>query len=113
MIRYTAVSTAERKANIVEQTHSIQYNRSDTLRAFGINVDDSNFLKVQARQLPPPDIQYKNGKAKPSKGAWRMDFGRTPLTFLQPVDCLKWCVLNTDTYLNGANLDSFVSEVCV
>lgn len=112
MIRYTAVSTGERKANIVEQTNSIQYDQSETLRAFGINVDDKKFLQVPARRLPPPNIQYSNGVATPSKGQWRMEFGNKNLNFLEPVNCLKWCVLNTDTYLKGSYLDSFIGEVC-
>lgn len=113
MIKYTAVDTRQRKANIMEQVDLIQYNRARTLAEFGINVNDKKFLEVQARRLPPPNIEYSNGKATPSKGVWRMDFGRTHMKFIKPVDCFKWCVLNTDGYLDRSHLDSFVGEVCV
>lgn len=112
MIRHTAVSTDVRKANIFEQVGQMQYNQSDKLRAFGIDVADQRFIQVDARRLPPPGIQYSNGVANPSKGAWRMDFGRQHMKFLDPKNCLKWCVLNTDSYLDRSRLDSFISEVC-
>ena len=112
MIRYTAVSTDQRKSNIVEQVNSIQYNQSAALAAFGIRVNDEAFIKVPARQLPPPKIEYANGGvATPSKGQWRMEFGKQSMKFLEPAVCLKWCVLNTDTYLDNSYLDSFISEV--
>lgn len=111
MIRHTAVSTDQRKSNIQQQVNSIQYSRSQNLAAFGITVNDREFLKVPARQLQPPKIEYINGTVPPSKGQWRMDFGNK--NFLKPADCLRWCVLNTDGYLNNANLDSFITEVCV
>lgn len=109
MIRHTAVSTDQRKANIEQQVNSIQYNRSPNLAAFGISVNDKKFLEVPARQLPPPNIEYSNGVVTPAKGQWRMDFGNK--NFLKPADCLKWCVLNTDSRLDRSNLDSFVTEV--
>lgn len=112
MIRHTAVSTDQRKANIEKQVNSIQYNnRSATLAAFGITVDDKNFMKVPARQLHPPEIVYKNGKVTPDRGQWRMEFRRQPLQFLQPADCLKWSVLITDKYSDESKVLSFVTEV--
>lgn len=110
MIKYTAVSTDERKGNIQDQVRSIQYNRSQNLAGFGIRVEDSKFMQVPARQLRPPSIEYSNGTVTPAKGAWRMDFGNK--TFLKPVQCWKWCVLNTDRYLNDSNVDTFIGEVC-
>lgn len=114
MIKFTAVSTDQRKANIQEQVNSIQYNRSDNLAAFGIKVDDQRFVQVPARQLPPPRIEYRNGTmVTPSKGQWRMEFGRTSANFLQPANCLKWCVLNTEKYLSDSDLNTFIGEVGV
>lgn len=110
MIKYTAVCTDQRKRNIQDQVHSIQYNRSENLAGFGIRVDDRKFLQVPARQLPPPNIEYSNGMVTPAKGQWRMDFGNKK--FLKPVNCLKWCVLNTDPRLDSSDLDTFVGEVC-
>lgn len=113
MIKYTAVSTDQRKANIQQQVNSIQYNRSENLAAFGIRVDDSKFVQVPARQLQPPNIVYSNGAVTPSKGQWQMNFGRMNKTFLNAAKCLKWCVLNTDQRLQSQKLDSFVTEVRV
>lgn len=113
MIRHTAVSTDQRKRNIEEQVNSMNYNRSETLAEFGIKVDDKHFLKVPARQLAPPTIEYSNGTITPAKGQWQMQFGNRNAQFLKPADCLKWGILNTDSYLDQAPLNSFVSEVCI
>lgn len=112
MIKHTAVSTDQRKKNIEEQVNLINYNGSETLAAFGIRVTDKEFLKVPARQLEPPEIQYSNGSAMPSKGQWQMNFGNRNMNFLMPATCLKWGVLNTDLYLDPSLVNSFVSAVC-
>lgn len=113
MIKYTAVSTDQRKINIHEQVNAIQYNQSTNLAGFGIRVNDRQFLQVPARRLPAPTIEYSNGSsARPAKGVWTMDF-RNKNTFLdvKPVNCLKWCVLNTDQFCKDFNVDNFISEV--
>lgn len=106
MIRHTAVNTDQRKRNIGEQVNLMNYNGSATLAAFGIKLDDKNFLKVLARQLPPPKIAYSNGPITPSKGQWNMG------NFLNSAVCLKWCILNTDSYLDPSKLNAFIRQVC-
>lgn len=113
MIRHTAVSTDQRKANILEQVNLMHYNQSETIAAFGIKVADKEFVQVDARQLLPPKIEDKNGSVTPDKGVWRMEFGNQKKEFLKPVVCLKWCILNTDSYVDRSILNSFAREVRV
>lgn len=111
MIKHTAVSTDVRKQNIMDQVNMMKLNRSGTLAEFGIRVDDGDFIKAPARQLFAPKIQYSDGTVTPMKGAWQMQMGNKDLHFIQPADCLKWCVLNTDNYLDQSKVDTFVSMV--
>lgn len=111
MIKETAGSTNDRKTNIKKLVDFIRYKQSDTLAAFGIKVNEENFVKVPARKLPAPDIKYSNGVATPKTGQWRMQFGNKNMNFLEAAECSKWCILNTDSYLDASKLDSFFREV--
>lgn len=115
MIEYTAVSTGQRKENIQELVKSMEYKQSNTLAEFGVKfVNEQKFLEVPARKLNPPKIEYSNGMmVTPNNGQWRMQIEKKNMNFLKPANCLKWCILNTDSYLDLSKLDSFVGEVCV
>lgn len=113
MIKYSNGTTDDRIRNIQEQLKNMAYNRSKTLAAFGIKVDDQNFLKVPARQILPPKIVYNNGTVTPSKGQWRMDFGKSTMQFLDPAKCSKWSILNSDRSLDPSLLRTFSSDVRV
>ena len=42
-----------------------------TVREFGLQVSDK-MLRIQARVLPPPVVQYANRSITPSGGAWNL-----------------------------------------
>lgn len=70
MIRYAATSTDVRKQKIMESVRQAQYNSNPSIREFGFSVA-SEFEKVNARILPPPDLLYSAQQTvTPSKGVW-------------------------------------------
>lgn len=92
MIRYAATSTDVRKQKIMDILRQIDYNRSETVQGFGLNVDN-NFTEVDARILKPPQLQYgNNARIIPRDGVWRPD-GKQ---FITPMGAMKWAFLKID-----------------
>lgn len=83
MIKYTATSTNVRKDKIMDLLRCFDHNSNPIIRAFGLKLGD-NFIKVHMRLLPPPMIEYHNGKTlSVFKGVWRAE----NVAFLKP--CVK------------------------
>lgn len=83
MIKYTATPTNVRKDKIMQLLHYFDHNANPVTRAFGLHLG-TNFVKVHMRLLPPPLIEYYQGKTiYVCKGAWRPD----NVSFLKP--CIK------------------------
>lgn len=86
--------------------NQIQHNKSRTIQGFGLQVDP-NFIKVDARQLEPPKIQYGNRTIEPMKGVWRGE----SMQFLIPSENVqKWGILNASR-AQHSQLDNFVQMV--
>lgn len=80
--------------NLINQ---IKHNESRTIQGFGLEVD-KNFIKVDARQLEPPKIQYGNRTIEPTKGVWRGE----SMEFLIPSEYVqKWGILNASRVSNN------------
>lgn len=108
MIRVSAVSTDQRKRNIMEMIRKVNHNQSPEIKAFGIEIG-TEFIDVPARQLPPPLIEYANGKVvRPAKGVWQIMSGTQ---FLKTSGKWKWFVLNTDRFVQNGLLQRFAREV--
>lgn len=74
MINISATSTDVRKDRILQKMREINHNESDVLKKLHLTIDFKNFLKVNARCLSAPTIQYGQTKeAKVMYGAWEQD----------------------------------------
>lgn len=83
----------------MELVNTISHNSSKTIQGFGINVDNK-FIDVTARQLDPPQIQYKNSKlVKPKNGVWNMLDSEFLITD-SPPGGFKWGILNIEGSTN-------------
>lgn len=89
--------------NLINQ---IKHNESPTIQGFGLHVDP-NFIKVDARQLEPPKIQYGNRIIEPMKGVWR---GESMQFFLPSENVQKWGILNASR-AQHSQLDKLVQMV--
>ncbi|KAF5388155.1 hypothetical protein D9615_000461 [Tricholomella constricta] len=83
----------DRLSSIVDGLAVLAYGKSEYVRQFGMHVDSSGPLKVQARVLKPPVLRYGVGSKQPtitpSNGAWNMVDKR----FFRPAEVTGWCVI--------------------
>lgn len=98
IIDHAATNTNTRKDKIMNLIEQINHNGSQTIGGFGLNVD-AKFVKVPARQLDAPSIEYANFKmVQPFKGAWNMEDRKNQIEncFLMAETNAKWGILNTN-----------------
>lgn len=86
--------------------NQIRHNNSSTIRGFGLKVDP-NFIKVPARQLDAPGIQYQNSVVRPSRGVWRNE----NVQFLLPETATAWSILCTNARTKPFELSEFARMV--
>ncbi|KAF9464484.1 argonaute-like protein [Collybia nuda] len=83
----------DRLASIVNGLGVLAYGQSEYVRQFGMNVNSSGPLKIQARILKPPTLKYGPGSKQltitPNNGAWNMVDKR----FFKPVEIPRWVVV--------------------
>ncbi|KNZ81482.1 Protein argonaute-2 [Termitomyces sp. J132] len=83
----------DRLRSIVDGLAVLAYGQSEYVRQFGMHVDTSGPLKVQARVLKPPTLKYGIGSKQltivPKDGSWNMVDKR----FFKPSEVLEWCVV--------------------
>lgn len=109
MIRVAAVDTNQRKRNIMEMVQKVNHNQSPELQSFNIEVG-KDFIKVSPRLLPPPIIEYRNGKMeRPAKGVWQM---MRDTKFYTSIGKWRWSIINTDKYIPSGLIQTFAREVC-
>lgn len=106
IIRYAAVSTDQRKENIMRIVNTIAYNRVKTINAFGIRVGES-FIQVNSHILPPPKLQYNGSMVSVFNGEWRTEKDR----FLAPGNCIKWAILPLSSFARRNQIDDLQSQV--
>uniref|UniRef100_A0A1A9UL17 Piwi domain-containing protein n=1 Tax=Glossina austeni TaxID=7395 RepID=A0A1A9UL17_GLOAU len=92
MTKYAATSTDERKNKIMNLLAHFCHSQNPTIRAFGVQLG-SDFIKVNFRLLPPPDLEYCGGKTVlPCDGAWQV----TNAKFLETAKVQrghKWAII--------------------
>uniref|UniRef100_A0A1A9ZIK1 Protein argonaute-2 n=1 Tax=Glossina pallidipes TaxID=7398 RepID=A0A1A9ZIK1_GLOPL len=92
MIKYAATSTDERKKKIMNLLRHFCHSQNPTIRDFGVQLG-SNFIKINFRLLPPPDLEYYGGKTvRPCGGAWQV----TNAKFLESAKVQrghKWAII--------------------
>jgi len=83
----------DRLASITNGLGVLTYGQSEYVRQFGMTVDSSGPLKVQARILRPPTLKYGPGSKQltivPSNGSWNMVDKR----FFKPVEISRWVIV--------------------
>lgn len=90
---------ADRKEMIMHHLQAIGHNKCETIRAFGLKIDE-NFVRVPARQLEPPTVEYRDRKMiKPKDGEWSMNFGCDEMEVISSPTSFTWTILNTDSNL--------------
>ncbi|XP_037907750.1 protein argonaute-2-like isoform X1 [Hermetia illucens] len=97
LIGHAATSTTIRKSKIFEMFNSFRHNANDVMQGFRLSLD-SEFIKVIARNIQPPTIQYKENSIMPQKGSWRADRSK----YLQPAPLQKFGILITTRANDGA-----------
>jgi eukaryotic translation initiation factor 2C len=96
MIRYSATSTEQRKKKIHDLLRRIEYQNSDTIRSFGVQVE-KKFESVEGRVIDPPTIEYRNRQTvRVDKGVWQLRRGEK---FKEGGKVVPWGILNCDGYL--------------
>lgn len=94
--------------NLINQ---IGHNQSPTIKGFGLSLDEK-FVKVQARLLDAPKIEYAKGTVQPQKGAWRGE----NMEFLIPMGTntckITWGILNTNSR-TSENINEFAKMVWI
>ncbi|XP_035892676.1 protein argonaute-2 isoform X2 [Anopheles stephensi] len=108
IIPYAATNTQTRKQKILSLASQLKYNKSPTLKEFGVEVG-SEFEKVPARIIDAPPIEYaRSVKVAPQSGVWRAE-GKNfliPSTDLSKKP-LRWRILNLDSKTNEATVKKF------
>mmetsp|Transcript_31243 Transcript_31243/g.56719 ORF Transcript_31243/g.56719 Transcript_31243/m.56719 type:complete len:1082 (-) Transcript_31243:103-3348(-) len=74
ILRLCALKPAERFSNINAMVRERDYGRDPVLNAFGLHVRDREFLRVPARILEQPYLQYGNGVIVDpgNSGSWNL-----------------------------------------
>ncbi|KAG6917905.1 hypothetical protein DXG01_000514 [Tephrocybe rancida] len=84
---------ADRLRSITDGLAVLAYGQSEYVRQFGMHVDTSGPLRVQARILRPPTLKYGVGSKQltivPTNGSWNMVDKR----FFRPAEVTEWCVV--------------------
>ncbi|XP_023032415.1 protein argonaute-2 [Drosophila willistoni] len=94
MIKFSATSTNERKAKIMNLLKFMQHNLDPSISRFGIYIHN-DFIVVHTRTLSPPLVEYRNKQMSMVRnGSWRMD---QRAQFLEPKQKVhKWAILHSD-----------------
>lgn len=103
---------AHRKDMIMHHLQAIGHNKCETIRAFGLSVEE-NLAIVPARQLQPPLMEYRDRKMiKPKNGEWPMNYRTDEMEVVatSPTN-ITWSILNTDRDLMDVKLKRFASGV--
>lgn len=97
---HTVMDPAARKEMIMHHVQAINHNQCETIRAFGLSVDE-NLVGISARQLTPPSVEYRDRKMiKPKNGEWGMNHGYDQLEVNQSSPTsFTWTILNMDAKL--------------
>lgn len=104
MIREAATSTDIRKDKILRILNQIKYNEADSVKGFGLRVDNE-FAEIPARILDPPILAYAgNRTVRPARGEWRAE----NMEFIVPQKNINWGVLMLDNRVQ----ESQVHDLC-
>lgn len=108
MIRHAAGTTNDRERKILELTGRVNHNETPAIIGFGMRID-TKFIKVSARLLPPPKIEYRGAQCIDVRnGSWMM---KPDTQFLVSPDSAKFAIINGNKYTNENLLRDFMRQV--
>ncbi|KAF8897601.1 argonaute-like protein [Infundibulicybe gibba] len=97
VIEFATKSPKERLESIKNGLAVLAYGQSEYVRQFGMHVNTSGPLKIQARVLKPPTLKYGVGSRQvnvvPNNGSWNMVDKR----FFKPMEIPRWVVVIYET----------------
>lgn len=111
--RYTIMDAEDRKQMIYQHLEMINHNACDSIAAFGLSVAKT-FMRVPARQLQPPLLEYRDCKTIQVKCGeeWPMNFRCDEMEVLTSASTsFKWAILNTDPHVLLIKLKQFAKGV--
>ena len=107
IVKVASNPPARRRGNALNTMTQLNHNSDPVCRDFGITVD-RNPIKVNARVLPTPTIEYSNNnKAKPSGGSWRANGKCNKAGILD-----AWVVV-VDARMRRPEVETFVKEFVI
>lgn len=89
IIKVAAVSTDQRKRNIMDLVQQLRYERVETIKNFGIKLNP-NFIKINSHILFAPTLQYNGTTVGVNDGVWRAENDK----YLKGARCIKWAILS-------------------
>ena len=98
-------SPADRTHHAEHTMQRLNHTGDKTCREFGIKVDPK-VMRVNARILPPPRIQYKEDQVLANNGQWR---ARGPS--VRPARLTNWVVINTARLRSDKMLYQFIEDL--
>ncbi|XP_072745126.1 protein argonaute-3 [Anoplolepis gracilipes] len=107
MIKYAATSAPTRKQRIEQAFAKINVNNSNTMKEeFHLSVRPE-MKQVDARILPPPELQYNGRIAKVNRGIWQIQPFKTACN----LEKHTWTVLDLSEMILGESIPSFVQSL--
>jgi eukaryotic translation initiation factor 2C len=107
MIRLAALKPGDRKRNAQSSIATASYNTDETCKSFGMSVNPA-LVKVSARVLPPPPLEYHGGLVtQASNGAWNMARNR----LFQGATVYHWMVVQVGRFMREPDVAAFVQQM--
>ncbi|KAF5364873.1 hypothetical protein D9757_013044 [Collybiopsis confluens] len=96
MVEFSTMKPPQRKESIRQSIQVFNYGQSEYVRNFGLAVEEARFpMSLEARQLPPPKIEYGSGSSPkekiiaPRDGQWNLRDKK----FFKPEVIHRWVVV--------------------
>ncbi|KAG8946515.1 hypothetical protein FRC00_009539 [Tulasnella sp. 408] len=93
VLQFSTLKPQIRLQRIREGFQFLEYSQNQYLRDFGISIDP-NPLRLEARVLPAPELQYNGKFERPQGGTWRTG------KFFQAKEVKGWVVINLSGWPN-------------
>ncbi|KAG8966604.1 hypothetical protein FRC05_002480 [Tulasnella sp. 425] len=93
-----------RLQRIREGFQFLEYGQNEYLRDFGISIDP-NPLRVQARVLHPPELQYSGKFERPQGGSWRTG------KFFAAKEVKGWVIVNLSGNYPGLDVPRIAQDI--
>ncbi|KAI0558492.1 Protein argonaute 3 [Gracilaria domingensis] len=104
IVRAACTKPCIRRNNAIRKIQQLKHHQHPTCRDFGVRVH-SDLVKLKARVLPPPSIQYRQGITVPNNGEWRAKNG-----VMNPSNVLSWAVCSM-VQIGEVEIEQFINDL--